>query len=132
MAETIIPHGRVGAPTDKDVRMAHETANRLSSIIQMAFDVNSNIPPMPPYPAIPKQKLQDLITSSEALMHQVIVFAKQLVRHGEKKELDVGPLVAGLATIEVPAEETRIHFPGEMKPYSGQPLQLRKKRPKIE
>ena len=132
MAETIVPHGRAGAPTDKDVRMAHETANRLSSVIQMCFDVNSNIPPMPPYPAIPKKSLQELIMASEGLMHQVIVYAKQLVRHAEKKELEVGPLVAGLATIEVPAEETRIHFPGEMQPYSGQPVQLRKKRPKIE
>ncbi|MDH5691164.1 MAG: hypothetical protein OEY81_07045 [Candidatus Bathyarchaeota archaeon] len=128
--EFIVKHSRVGAPTEKDIRMAHETANRLSSVIQMSFDVNMKIPPMPPYPAIPKKNLQELIEHSEGLVHQVIVFAKQLVRHGQTKELEVGPLVAGLAAVDVP-DEVRIHFPGEMKPYNAQPKQLRRK-PKVE
>jgi len=95
-------------PTEKDVKMAHETADVISSLIQIAFDVNRNIPPMPPFPAIPLKNLRALISDAEMLMHQAIMVAKQLRKHGEMKGIDVGPLVSALSTIEIP--EVRIHF----------------------
>ncbi|MFQ6064216.1 MAG: hypothetical protein ACE5L6_01955 [Candidatus Bathyarchaeia archaeon] len=95
-------------PTDEDVKLSHNTADVISSLIQVGFAVNRKIPPMPPYPAIPLKSLQETIQAAESLMHQAIIVAKQLSRHAEKKGLEVGPLVGSLATIEVP--EVRIHF----------------------
>lgn len=117
--------GKGEGPSDKDVQLAHETANTLSSLIQTAFDVNHNIPPMPPWPAIPKSSLEGLIKDSEMLLHQAIVYAKQLKKHAELKELEAGPLVAGIASIEAPYPEMRISFPGET-------VTTRRRRPKIE
>lgn len=95
-------------PSEEDVKLSHQTADAISGIIQMGFDINHNIPPMPPYPAIPIKKLTKLIEDSEAFMFQVINTAKQLKRHAEKKGIELGPLVSALASIDVP--EVRLKY----------------------
>jgi len=99
------------APTEDDVKLAKQTADTLSSLIQMAFHVNLDIPPMPPYPAIPIKNLEKLISSSEALLHQSIMYAKMLKIHAMAKKLDIGPLVTALASIDI--SMVRIHFSEE-------------------
>lgn len=96
------------APTEEDIKLAKETADVLSSFIQMGFWVNQAIPPMPPYPAIPKKDLTELMERGDKLMHQAIMVAKKFKKHADKKGIEAGPLIYGLASIDIP--EVRIHF----------------------
>lgn len=88
-------------PSEEDIKNAKATSERLSAIIQMGFHTNHSIPPMPPFPAIPLSNLKSLVEGSEALVHQVIVYCKQLKRHAEAKGLEAGPLVSSLASLDV-------------------------------
>lgn len=88
-------------PTEDDVKNAKKTSDLLSGVIQIGFNTNHEIPPMPPYPAIPLKNLESLTEKSESLCQQVIVYCKQLKRHAESKGLEVGPLVTGLASIDI-------------------------------
>jgi len=95
-------------PQEYDIRLSKETSELISAVIQMGFDINGNVPPMPPFPAIPLKNLTKLVQDAEAYMHQTIMLAKQLKKHGMAKHIEIGPLVTALASIDIP--QVRIHF----------------------